>query len=55
MIQRHDPDRILFGTDTPYARQKEDSEYVLRLPISSDLKEKILWKNGCRLLGLPEA
>ena len=32
MIQGHDPDRILFGTDTPYASQKEDAEYILRLP-----------------------
>jgi predicted TIM-barrel fold metal-dependent hydrolase len=55
MIHGHNPDRILFGTDTPFARQKEDAEYILRLPISEDLKEKILWKNGRRLLGLPEA
>jgi len=55
MIQRHDPDRILFGTDTPYARQKEDAEYILSLPVSPELKEKILWKNGCKLLGLSEA
>jgi len=55
MIQRHNPDRILFGTDTPYASQKRDAEYILQLPISTEIKEKILWKNGCRLLGLPEA
>jgi predicted TIM-barrel fold metal-dependent hydrolase len=55
MIQRHDPDRILFGTDTPYASQKEDIEYILRLPISIELKEKILYKNGSNLLGLNEA
>jgi len=55
MIHGHDPNRILFGTDTPFARQKEDFEYILRLPIFEDLKEKILWKNGQRLLGLPEA
>ena len=54
MIRGHDPDRILFGTDTPYARQKEDVDYILRLPISTDLKEKILWKNGSKLLGLGE-
>ena len=54
LIGRHDPDRILFGTDTPFARQKEDVEYLLNLPITTDLKEKILWKNGRRLLGLPE-
>jgi predicted TIM-barrel fold metal-dependent hydrolase len=54
LMQRHDPDRILFGTDTPFARQKEDIEYLLKLPISADLKEKILWKNGRNLLGLSE-
>ncbi len=51
LVQRHDPNRILFGTDTPFARQKEDVEYILKLPISLDLKEKILWKNGWDLLG----
>jgi len=55
MIHGHDPDRILFGTDTPYARQKEDAEYILRLPLSADLKERILWRNGWNLLGLSEA
>ncbi len=55
MIQRHDPHRILFGTDTPYARQREDAEYILSLPVPPELKEKILWKNGCKLLGLSEA
>jgi predicted TIM-barrel fold metal-dependent hydrolase len=55
MIQGHHPDRILFGTDTPFDRQREDVEYILHLPISIELKEKILWKNGRRLLGLTEA
>jgi predicted TIM-barrel fold metal-dependent hydrolase len=54
LIERHDPGRILFGTDTPYARQKEDWECILHLPIATDLKERILWKNGRRLLGLSE-
>lgn len=52
MIQHHDPDKILFGTDSPFARQKEDIEYIQNLPISQDLKEKILYKNAQRLLGL---
>ncbi len=52
LIQSHDPNRILFGTDTPFARQKEEVEYILRLPIPTHLKEKILWENGCNLLGL---
>jgi predicted TIM-barrel fold metal-dependent hydrolase len=52
LIHRHDPERILFGTDTPFARQKEDAEYLLSLPISDDLKEKILWRNGMKLLGI---
>ncbi len=54
LIERHDPKRILFGTDTPFARQKEEVEYILNLPITTDLKEKILWKNGWDLLGLSQ-
>lgn len=52
MINNHDPEKIIFGTDAPFARQKEDIEYILKLPISQDLKENILYKNANRLLGL---
>ena len=52
MINHHDPDKIIFGSDSPFARQKEDIEYILNLPISQDLKEKILYRNAKRLLGL---
>lgn len=54
ILHRHDPERILFGTDTPFASQKEDAAFILDLPIPAELKEKILWKNGQRLLGLNE-
>jgi len=40
MIQRHDPDRILFGTDTPYASQKRDAEYILQLPSPRSLRRR---------------
>jgi predicted TIM-barrel fold metal-dependent hydrolase len=45
-------DRILFGSDSPWTDQKESLEHVLRLPLPDRLKEKMLFKNAERLLGL---
>jgi len=50
-----DEDRILFGTDSPWADQKEMLERTLRLKISDGLKEKMMYKNAARLLGLKDA
>lgn len=52
MIYHHDPDKILFGTDSPFSRQKEDIDYIMNLPISQELKERIFYKNAQDLLGL---
>lgn len=46
-----DEDRVLFGSDSP-ADQKDMLERTLRLKISDGLKEKMMYKNAARLLGL---
>ncbi len=51
-ISYFDEDRILFGSDSPWTDQKEMLERTLKLKISDNLKEKILFKNAVALLGL---
>ena len=46
------PDHILFGTDSPWDLQTEQIAVIRSLPISQELKEKILFRNACRLLHL---
>lgn len=50
-----DEDRVLFGSDSPWADQKEMVERTLRLKIPDRMKEKIMWRNAGRLLGLNKA
>jgi len=48
-------DRVLFGSDSPWTDQKEMLERTLRLNISDRRKEKLVWKNAVRLLGIEGA
>lgn len=52
ILQNHNPDRILFGTDSPWDDQKTALKLFKELPLSQELKEKILWKNGKKLLNI---
>ena len=44
------PDRILFGTDSPWTDQKTSIEYINRLPLSNEDRQAILGDNARRLL-----
>jgi len=52
IIRSHGIDRILFGSDFPFAEQRRDIQTILRLDITQEEKEKILGKNASLLLGL---
>lgn len=52
MVRNHGTDKILFGTDSPWAGQKEYLNYLRRLKLSEEEKNQILGKNALRLLGL---
>lgn len=54
IIQNHDPDRILFASDCPWSLPLDEIEWVRRLSVSPEHKEKILWKNAADLLGLEQ-
>ncbi len=46
ILKKHNPDKILFGSDSPWLDQKSEVLFIENLNISDDLKEKILFKNA---------
>lgn len=52
IFDRHDKDRLLFGTDSPWADQHAYLERFRALPIDTGLQERILRDNPCALLGI---
>jgi len=54
MIRRHGAERVLFGTDFPWARQDEDVERLWALPLEPAQIRQIAWSNAAKLLGLPQ-
>ena len=44
--------RVLFGTDSPWADQKQEAERIASLPLEQDEIENILHRNATRLLGI---
>ena len=52
LINRFGSDRVFFGTDYPMWRAKDDLKFLEQVPVSDDVKEKVLWKNINSFLGL---
>lgn len=52
IVRTHGADKILFGTDSPWAGQKEFVEILSAMPLTQEEKELIFSGNACRLLGL---
>lgn len=52
IIINYNPDKILFATDYPIRRVKDELSYLEKLNLSDDLLEKILYKNAERLFDL---
>lgn len=52
IIREHGADKVLFGSDYPVASHEEELERFLSLPLKEGEREKILWKNGAKILGL---
>lgn len=52
LISLHGTDKILFATDSPWGDQKLYIEILESLPLPEDEKEKIFYKNACRLIAL---
>ncbi len=52
IIRKHDPEYVLFGSDSPWQGQKESLDFILGLPLTDEEKELILHRNAFRLLGI---
>jgi uncharacterized protein len=50
MIRAHGAEKILFGSDSPFSRPDSQLERLLSLPLTSDEKERIIWRNASKLL-----
>ncbi|HEX2937730.1 MAG TPA: amidohydrolase family protein [Ruminiclostridium sp.] len=52
LIRKHGVDRVLFGTDYPLTRHKEELERFLGLGLTEEENNKILFENAKKLLNL---
>lgn len=52
ILEKHDENKILFATDSPWSYAAKDIEKVNKLPIDDVVKQKILSLNAMKLLEL---
>jgi hypothetical protein len=55
LILRHPPDRMLFGSDSPWAGQAETIAWVRGLDLGAEREDLVLGRNAVQLLGLDPA
>ncbi len=52
ILEKHTPDRLLFGSDMPWHRPSWELRLLLTLDLSESDREKILFRNARSLLGI---
>ncbi len=52
MIRQHGIKKMLFGTDYPMWDHKEELERFMKLDLTEEERQQILWKNSSRLLNI---
>ncbi len=52
-LTAHPADRILFGTDSPWASQAETLRLARALGLEPERERRLLWENAQALLGSP--
>jgi hypothetical protein len=50
ILREHDPDRLLFGSDTPWSFAKDEINFIYSAKLGDVKTEKILYKNALALL-----
>ena len=55
LIRTYGAERVLFGTDYPMWRPKEELARFAQIPLSEEERDLILWKNAERIFGLSAA
>jgi len=51
MIRRHGTQRVLFGSDWPWAAQRHQVDLLRKLPLTDQERDALLWSNAARMLG----
>ena len=51
MITRHGPERVMLGSDWPWASQADEIRRLTELGLDDATTQAVLWKNAARLLG----
>lgn len=52
LLEKHGPEYLMFGTDSPWNDQRRDLEQFRQLPLSNKAMGMALYDNGLRLAGL---
>lgn len=52
IVANHSADKILFASDCPWHLPSMEKDFINSIDISEDEKQKIFYKNACKLLGL---
>jgi predicted TIM-barrel fold metal-dependent hydrolase len=52
ILRSHPPERLLFGSDSPWTDQRESLDAIRALNLGDDLEKRILASNARKLLGL---
>ncbi len=52
MLESHPEEYLLFGSDSPWVDQKDTIKRVMKLGLSKNLEDKLMYKNAQALLGL---
>ena len=52
ILDRHGPEKLLFGSDMPWHRPEWELRLLNTLDLNPEDREKICWKNAAALLGL---
>ena len=51
LIRRHGTERVMLGSDWPWAAQKEAIRQIEQLGLGPKITQAILWSNAAKLLG----
>ncbi len=51
ILLRHDPDKLLYGSDSPWFAQRSTYETLLKMELPESLMNKICYENAARILG----
>ncbi len=54
ILEKHRPEYVLLGTDSPWRDQAEELRQFMALPIAQETKAAAVWENGMRFLGISE-